>query len=74
MSKLISKVSIQHSIQPLVVSITEAAILMGISKRSVYRLIGLREIESLMVGSLRKIRVKEIERYLDENIISIKAS
>lgn len=59
-------------VQPLVVSVPEAALLLGVSKKTIYRLIGSRDIQSVMVGQSRKIRIKEIERYLEDNTIPMK--
>jgi excisionase family DNA binding protein len=64
--------TLRESIQPLVVSIAEAAILLGICERTVWRIIAARDIEVVTVGGSKKIRVKEIDRYLDENAIPVK--
>ena len=56
-------------VTPLVVSVPDAAILLGVCKNTVWNLIATRELESVMVGQSRKIRVSEIERYLKANTI-----
>jgi excisionase family DNA binding protein len=60
------------SLQPLVVSVLDAAILLDVSKKTVWRMIAAREIETVTVGATRKIRIAEIERYLDENATPVK--
>jgi excisionase family DNA binding protein len=59
-------------VQPLVVGVPEAAVLLNVSEATVWRLIAGRHIETTMVGQSRKIRVKEIERYLDDNTVPIR--
>jgi excisionase family DNA binding protein len=61
-------------VQPLVVGVPEAAVLLNVSEATVWRLIAGRQIESCMVGQSRKIRMKEIERYLDDNSVPIKTA
>jgi len=56
-------------VTPLVVSVPEAAVMLGTCAKTIWRMIGRRELASVMVGSSRKIKVKDIERYLDKNTV-----
>jgi excisionase family DNA binding protein len=60
------------SIQPLVIGIPSAALMLGVGYRTIWRMIANREIEVTMVGGRKKIRVAEIERYLNENATPVK--
>jgi len=52
---------------PLVVTVDEAAHMLKISKAKVYELVASRELESAHFGRLRRIPVDALRRYLESN-------
>lgn len=60
------------SVQPLLVDVPNTALMMDISEETVWRMLARRELESILVGKSRKIRITEIERYLEENTIPVR--
>jgi hypothetical protein len=61
-----------NTIQPLVVSIGDAAKMLGVSTKTLWRMIAARQIEVVTIAATKKIRVKEIERYLEVNLIPVR--
>lgn len=53
----------------LAVTVVEAADMMGVGKTTVWKLLAERKLESFMVETNRRIKVSEIERYMDANTI-----
>jgi excisionase family DNA binding protein len=53
--------------EAVVLSLQEAADTLGICKRTIWRWVHQRKIESVRVGNNIKIRVTEVQRYLDDN-------
>jgi excisionase family DNA binding protein len=50
-------------------SVPEAAVYLGLSEKAVWNWIYTREIASVKVGRLRKIRRTELERFIEENTV-----
>lgn len=61
-----------QDVVPLVVGISDAATLLGVSTKTIWRMIGRRDIETVIVARTKKIRTKEIERYLEKNAVPAK--
>jgi excisionase family DNA binding protein len=52
-------------------SIPQIATILGISERKTWLLIHSGELESVMIGRLRRVPKKELERYIAENTVKI---
>ncbi len=50
---------------PLVYSVAQAALLLGVSRSRLYELLASGEIPSIKIGRLRKIRAEALDDYLD---------
>jgi excisionase family DNA binding protein len=53
-------------------SVPEAAMLLGMKVDSLWRWVYNREIPSVKIGHFRKIRRKDIDRFLDERTIPVR--
>jgi excisionase family DNA binding protein len=56
-------------VEKLLVSVPEAAVILGVSDETVWAWIYSKRIESVKIGRLRKIRLSEIERFMKENTV-----
>lgn len=50
---------------PLLLSVEQAAEMLGIARTSMYRLIGTGEVESVQVGRLRRIPMACLEEFIE---------
>jgi excisionase family DNA binding protein len=53
----------------MLVTVPEAAVLLGVSKQTVWTWVYRREIGSVKIGKSRRIRVSEIERFVSASEI-----
>lgn len=58
--------------EPIVLTIPEAARLLKVSNDTVWRWCYSRKISSLKVGNSRRVKVSELQRFMDENTIPAK--
>jgi excisionase family DNA binding protein len=54
--------------EPLLLTVEEAAKVMSLGRTRIYDLIASHELESLKVGKSRRIVAKSIERFIERNL------
>ena len=68
MQRMATQIHAQRgAIQPLSVGVDEAASLLGVSRRHLYKLLETGALKSLKSGKRRLFRVAELERYAKES-------
>lgn len=58
--------------QPLIVSVPDSAVLLGVSKETMWRKVYSRQIESVKLGARRMIKMSTIEKLINDNTIPAK--
>ena len=57
------------TVEPKLLSIPDAAIMLGISEPTLWKWVYKQWIESVKLRGCRKIRVEEIQRIIDDNVV-----
>ena len=68
-TKVVTYIGDKNMAEPLVVNVAEAAEMLAVSQRTMWKWIHQRKIESIVIGVNRKIKIKEIHRFLDDNTV-----
>lgn len=58
------------TVKPLLVSVSDAAVMLSLSKTSVYELMNQGELPYCKVGAIRRIAVEDVERFIERTRVS----
>jgi excisionase family DNA binding protein len=61
--------SVRTKVEQALLSVAETAVLYGVSEKAVWNWIYSREIPSVKVGRLRKLKKSDLEKYIEENTV-----